>query len=656
MNNSKITEMKKLIEQLKKANYAYYQLDEPIMSDRDYNVMYEQLEMLEKETGIVLSDSPTQKVQGALLDGFEKVTFTEPMLSAQKTKSFSDLLKFVGEQEVIITYKLDGLTIVLEYDKGELQRAITRGNGTVGEDVTAQIRCISDVPVKIPYQNKIVLRGECVLSWADFENIKEDLTEKGKSCGHPRNLASGSVRQLDTNAVIKELHFIAFSMNEGSAENFGTKSEQMDFLHKNGFQTVHQLYCRYIPSAKNYTEKEIERLVESMNPKDCIYPVDGLIFDYDFIEYGKSLGGNSHHNNNLIAYKWSDELYTTIFRGIDYKTTRTGVVSMTAMFDPIEIAHTVVSRALIPNINYFDEFKFGIGDEIEVFKANMIIPQIQRNVTQSGTYQLIDTCPCCGNKLMIKETDNNRFLYCDNKNCDARKILSLVHACKKDYLNIDGLSEETLKKLWKETFLYDIASIYQLKHYEKDIIRLEGFGQKAFDKMWAAIEKSRNTTLDRVIAAFGIPMVGRSAGKEIAKHFNGDAEAFTKAVRENYDFTVLPDFGQTMQENLTAWFADQNNFEEWQNLLNELNICKPAQIKKSAIAGLTIVPTGTLVNFTREGIKSKIESLGAKCGSSVSKKTDYVLVGEKPGSKLTKANALGIKTITEDEFLTMIGE
>ena len=656
MNNSKMMEMKNLIDTLKKANYAYYQLDEPIMSDRDYNVMYEKLENLEKETGIILSDSPTQKVQGMLLDGFEKVAFNEPMLSAQKTKDFSDLLKFVGDQEVVITYKLDGLTIVLEYDKGELQRAITRGNGTVGEDVTAQIRCISDLPVKIPFENKLVIRGECVLKWEDFDRIKEDLLEKGKPCGHPRNLASGSVRQLDTNAVIKELNFIAFSMNEGSAVEFGTKCEQMDFLHKIGFQTVHQLKCSYIPSAKNYTEKEVERLILSMKPEDCIYPVDGLIFEYDFIEYGKSLGRTSHHNNNMIAFKWSDELYTTTFRGIDYRTTRTGVVSMTAMFDPIEINHTTVSRALIPNLNYFDEFKFGAGDEIEVYKANMIIPCIQRNVTQSGTYQQIDICPECGNKLIVKETDNNRFLYCDNRDCDARKILSLVHACKKDYLNIEGLSEETLKKLWKETFLYDIASIYHLKHYEKDIIRLNGFGQKAFDKMWTAIENSRNTTLDRVIAAFGIPMVGRSAGKEISKHFNGDAEEFTKAVRENYDFTVLPDFGQTMQENLTAWFADQNNFEEWCNLLKELNISKPAQTKQFSIAGLTIVPTGALVNFTRESIKSKIESLGAKCGSSVSRKTDYVLVGDKPGSKLTKAVTLGIKTITEDDFLKMIGE
>lgn len=330
---------------------------------------------------------------------------------------------------------------------------------------------------------------------------------------------------------------------------------------------------------------------------------------------------------------------------------------MTALFDPVEINHTVVSRALIPNIDYFKKFQFGIGDEIEVFKANMIIPQIESNSTQSGTYELITSCPCCGNKLTVKETDNSRFLFCDSKYCDAQKIQSLVHFCKKDYMNIEGLSESTLEKLWRETFLYDYASIYHLKEYEADIIRLNGFGQQAFNKMWSAIEKSRHTALNRVIAAIGIPMVGRSAGKAISEHFGGDADAFTKAVTSGYDFTVLPDFGQVMQDNLIAWFADQNNLEEWYNLLKELDIEKhaaPAVSAASSIAGLTIVPTGTLVNFTRSSIKAKIESLGAKCGSSVSRKTDYVLVGDKPGSKLTKAHDLGIPVITENDFLAMI--
>ena len=316
----------------------------------------------------------------------------------------------------------------------------------------------------------------------------------------------------------------------------------------------------------------------------------------------------------------------------------------------------MVSRAFIPNIDYFKKFQFGIGDEIEVFKANMIIPQIESNSTQSGTYELITSCPCCGNKLTVKETDNSRFLFCDSKYCDAQKIQSLVHFCKKDYMNIEGLSESTLEKLWRETFLYDYASIYHLKEYEADIIRLNGFGQQAFNKMWSAIEKSRHTALNRVIAAIGIPMVGRSAGKAISEHFGGDADAFTKAVTSGYDFTVLPDFGQTMQDNLISWFADQNNLAEWENLLKELDIEKPAPkaAVKLPLAGMTIVPTGTLENFTRSGIKTAIEANGGKCGSSVSSRTTYVLVGDKPGSKYTKGKALGIPMITEADFLTMI--
>ena len=335
--------MKELISKLRKADHAYYDLDEPIMSDREYNELYEQLEQMEKETGIIMSDSPTQRVQGTVLSGFEKVA-----------------------------YKLDGLTIVLMYDEGELKKAVTRGNGTEGEDVTEQIRCISGVPLKIPFTDKLVLRGECVLSWDDFNRIKDELTENGKPCGHPRNIAAGSIRQLDTNAVIRELQFVAFSMNEGSDMEFGTKTEQMAFLHQNGFTTMHQLKSLYIPASAKHTKTEMEHVVDGMKPEDCSYPVDGLVFEYDFVDYGRSLGGTSHHNNNMIAYKWSDETYTTTFRGIEYRTTRTGVVSMTAIFDPVEINHTTVSRALIPNVDYFENFRFGIGDQIQVYKANMM--------------------------------------------------------------------------------------------------------------------------------------------------------------------------------------------------------------------------------------------------------------------------------------------
>ena len=402
-------------------------------------------------------------------------------------------------------------------------------------------------------------------------------------------------------------------------------------------------------------KSELESVIRTMNPKYCEFPVDGLIVEYEDLIYGKSLGATGHHTNNMIAYKWSDETYPTVFRGIDYNTTRTGIVSMTALFDPIEIDHTTVSRALIPNLDYFYKFKFGIDDKIEVFKANMIIPQIDRNLTQSATFPLLKDCPCCGTELIIKETDNSHFLFCPNAMCMAQRVQGFVHIAKKDYLNIDGLSEATVEKLWESGLIIEPADIYKLDQHRAEIIKMPGFGIKAFDKLWAAIQKSRRTTLNRVIAAVGIPNIGRTAGKTISAKFNGDVKAFTDGVSD-FDFTTLEDFGSVMNDSIHNWFAIPSNLQIWNNLVSELEIEKAAETKPatSVFTGKVIVPTGTLQHFTRDGIKEKIESLGAKCGSSVSKKTDYVLAGEKAGSKLTKAQELGVPILSEEEFLKML--
>ena len=641
--------IRKLIDELKEASYAYYQLDKPIMSDREYNEKYDQLEMLEKKTGIIFSDSPTQKVQGFVLDSLPKVEFSEPMLSADKTKSIDGLTKFVSGQPVLISFKLDGLTIVLKYEDGVLKQAITRGSGTIGEDVTEQIKRISNVPLTISYPGKLTLRGEC---------IKEKLVEEGKPCGHPRNIASGSVRQLDLNKVIKELVFVAFATVEsGTSYSFVYKTDSLRFLQEQGFMTI--LDLDYVKLTKGLDAKdiksELESVIRTMNPKYCEFPVDGLIVEYEDLFYGKSLGATGHHTNNMIAYKWSDETYPTVFRGIDYNTTRTGIVSMTALFDPVEIDHTTVSRALIPNLDYFYKFKFGIDDQIEVFKANMIIPQIDRNLTQSATFPLLKYCPCCGTELIIKETDNSHFLFCPNAMCMAQRVQGFVHMDKKDYLNIDGLSEATVEKLWESGLIIEPADIYKLDQHRAEIIKMPGFGIKAFDKLWAAIQKSRRTTLNRVIAAVGIPNIGRTAGKTISAKFNGDVKAFTDGVSD-FDFTTLEDFGSVMNDSIHNWFAVPSNLQIWNNLVSELKIEKAAETKPatSVFTGKVIVPTGTLQHFTRDGIKEKIESLGAKCGSSVSKKTDYVLAGEKAGSKLTKAQELGVPILSEEEFLKLI--
>ena len=650
--------IRKLIDELKEASYAYYQLDKPIMSDREYNEKYDQLEMLEKKTGIIFSDSPTQKVQGFVLDSLPKVEFSELMLSADKTKSIDRLTKFVSGRPVLISFKLDGLTIVLKYEDGVLKQAITRGSGTIGEDVTEQIKRISNVPLTIPYSGKLTLRGECVLPWNAYEKIKEKLVEEGKPCGHPRNIASGSIRQLDLNKVIKELVFVGFSVVEsGTSYSFVYKTNSLRFLQDQGFMTIFDL--DYVKLTKDLDAKdiksELESVIRTMNPKYCEFPVDGLIVEYEDLFYGKSLGATGHHTNNMIAYKWSDETYSTIFRGVDFNTTRTGIVSMTAVFDPVEIDHTTVSRALIPNLDYFYKYKFGIGDKIEVFKANMIIPQIDRNLTQSATFPLLKYCPCCGTELSIKETDNSRFLFCPNTLCMAQRVQGFVHMAKKDYLNIDGLSEATVGKLWESGFIIEPADIYKLDQHRAEIIKMPGFGEKAFDKLWNAIQKSRKTTLNRVIAAVGIPNIGRTAGKAISAQFNGDVKAFTKAVSD-FDFTTLEDFGSVMNDSIHNWFTVPSNLGMWNNLVAELEIEKPTEIKHatSVFTGKVIVPTGTLQHFTRDGIKNKIESLGAKCGSSVSKKTDYVLAGEKAGSKLTKAQELGVPVLSEEEFIKMI--
>lgn len=657
--------MRELIDTLKKASYAYYGLDNPIMTDREYDIIYDELTALEKETGIIMSDSPTQKVQGIVSKEFKKVPFKDPMLSADKTQSVQGLTEFCNKNDTIITYKLDGLTIVLKYENGRLKQAATRGQGDIGEDVTEQIKCIKNVPLTINYKDNLMVRGECVLSWNDFDKIKTELTEAGRPCGHPRNIASGSIRQLDTTKVIRDLEFIAFAVITAETDRkFTTKKETFEFMKENNFKTVLDLNSWTINYDKNRQPDDLiphaKICLEKMSPANCPYPVDGLIAEYDNLVYGESLGSTSHHKNSLIAYKWPNTAYETVFENIDFKTTRTGIVSMTAVFTPIEIGHTIVSRALIPNVDYFNDFKFGKGDIIEVCKANEIIPQIVRNKTKSGTFKLIEFCPSCNTQLIIKETDNSHALCCPNGNCPAQRIKSIAHMTQKDYLNIDGLSEATIEKLWDNEYIKEPADIYHLIQYKDKIINMSGFGEKAFNKLYKAIEKSRNTTLTRVIASVGIPNIGRTAGKTISKFFNGDPEKFLNSVMTDFDFTILEDFGEIMNNSIHEWFDNKTNMNMWQKLVNELNFeiieNKENTAAPSPFAGKTIVPTGTLMNYTRNEIKEVIESLGAKCGSSVSRKTDYVLAGENAGSKLTKAQSLGVKIISEQEFNKMMNK
>ena len=643
---SKIEQMRGLIATIKQADTAYFRDDRPIMSDRDYDVAVDLLKNLEQDTGVILSDSPTQKVPGEILESLTEVRHTRPMLSADKTKSVDDLVRFAGGRDVVLSWKMDGLTLVLRYDSGQLQQAITRGReGIIGEDVTHTVRTFLNVPLTVPTKEPFEVRGEGVISWENFKKINANLDEPYT---HPRNLAAGSVRKLDPAESKKRLlEFKAFDLVTDLT--FQTKTEQLDFLAGNGFEVVpHMLLHEPDTRAVNLA-------VMDMNPANFEYPVDGIIMEYNDTAYGKSLGATGHHENRLIALKWKDELYTTKFLGVELATTRTGMVSITGLFEPVEMDGATVSRAYLHNYNIFEQFEFGVGDTIYVYKANMIIPQIADNETKSGTYRMPYTCPCCGEPLsVIRTTGGTRQLHCDNPHCAAKLVQKFAHFCEKTRMNIEGLSATTLEKFIGHGWIRNFGDLYTLERHKEEIINTEGFGVKSYERLQASIDKSRNCTLAKFIAGLGIPMVGRHAGRIIDKACGGSWELFEKTIQDGFDFTMLPDFGTTMHDNIYKWYADADEAALWRPLLDHITFIKENTIMSDTnnpFTGKTVVATGKLVNYTRDGIQTRLLELGAHPASSVSKNTDFLIVGEKAGSKLAKAQALGVTTMTVPRFL-----
>lgn len=652
-NNTNLERMRELIERLTEADIAYYKNDAPIMTDLEYDRLTEELASLEHDTGLVLSGSPTQKVSGEILENLAEVRHTKPMLSAGKTKSIEDLIRFAAGRAVLLSWKMDGLTLVLRYEYGKLKQAITRGReGIIGEDVTHTVRTFRNVPLTIPTKESFEVRGEGVISWESFRRINASLEEPYT---HPRNLASGSTRKLDAGEASKRrLEFWAFELVSDHLEP-ESKLAQQQFLQRSGFSVV-----PYIFLDAGHSGQDIRDTVAGMEPKDFAYPVDGLVMEYENLRYGKSLGATGHHENRLIALKWADELYSTRFRGVELATTRTGMVSITGLFDPISIDGTLVSRAYLHNLDIFDEFQFGIGDEISVYKANMIIPQIADNKTQSNTYMLPMTCPCCGKPLTVKYTSGGtRQLYCGNPHCAAKLVQKFAHFCEKTRMNIEGLSATTLEKLIGHGWVRNFGDLYELEQHREDIVRTEGFGERSFDRLQAAIEKSRRCTLAKFISGLGIPMVGRHAGRDLDRYFHGSWAEFEAAILNGFDFTQLPDFGETMHNNIYTWYADAQEAKLWRPLLRKIQFETKENLTMETImnnpfAGKTVVATGKLEHYTRDGIQEKLISLGAHPSGAVSKKTDYLIVGEKAGSKLTKAQQLGVKTLTEQEFEDML--
>lgn len=650
-NKAKLERMKELIDIVKAADIAYYRDDNPTMADRDYDQLVDELKKLEMETGLTLSGSPTQTVSGEILEELTPVRHTKPMLSADKTKSVDDLIRFAGARSVIISWKLDGLTLVLRYENGEFMQAITRGReGIVGEDVTHTVRTFMNVPMSVPSKDSFEVRGEGVISWANFEKINLGLEDP---YSHPRNLAAGSVRMLDaTESGKRYLEFFAFDLISDSIEPH-SKIGQLQFLEENGFDVVPYVY------SDSRDEEEIRNIIAGFKPMDFAYPVDGVIMEYDDIGYGKSLGATGHHENRLIALKWEDKLYETECIGIDAQTTRTGMVSLTATFKPVEIDGTMVSRAYVHNFTIFKNLALGKGDKIMVYKANMIVPQIAENKTKSGNLDFPHFCPCCGSMLTFRTMPRgSQQLYCTNPSCAARLVQKFDHFCEKTRMNIEGLSATTLEKFIGHGWIKNFGDLYTLEQHREEIINTEGFGVKSYERLQASIEKSRHCTLASFIAGLGIPMVGRHAGRDLDRYFHGSWEAFEEAIQTGFDFTQLPNFGKTMHNNIHKWYADAEEAKLWRPLLNKIEFVKETTTMSTntnnPFYGKTVVATGKLENYTRDGIQMKLLELGAKPGSSVSKKTDYLIVGEKAGSKLAKAQQLGVTTLTEQEFEEMI--
>ena len=647
-----LAKMKSLITQLREADTAYYGKDDPIMTDLEYDRLYGELVQLEQDTGIILTSSPTQQVSGEVLESLTAVPHTKPMLSADKTKSTDEIFKFIGGRKVVISWKLDGLTLVLRYEGGKLVQAITRGDGLKGEDVTHTVRVMENVPLTIPCTEPLEVRGEGVVSWQNFKELNESLEEP---YSHPRNLAAGTIRKLDAKESKKRrLEFLAFDL---ISDHLGgtTKWENLRFMAQMGFTTV-----GYSVLAENASQDALEKAIAVYRPEDYAFPVDGLIFEYDDLAYGRSLGATGHHENRLMALKWADTLYKTVFRSLEVATTRTGMVSLTGVFDDVEIDGTTVNHAYLHNLDIFMQLALGPGDKISVYKANMIIPQIAENHTKSGGCPIPSVCPCCGEMLMIHTSPGGtRQLYCKNLDCPARLVRKFVHFCSKTRMEIEGLAEQTLETFVDRGWVKNFGDLYELERHKAEIVACPGFGEKSLARLQQAIDRRRTCTLNQFIAALGIPEVGRHAGRILNRHFSGDWDAFEQAIQDGYDFTRLEDFGQVMHDNIYTWYNNAEESKLWRPALEHITFLKEdntmsENMKNNPFADKIVVATGKLENYTRDGIQTKLLELGAKPTSSVSKKTDYLIVGEKAGSKLDKAKSLGVKVLTEEEFEYML--
>ncbi|WP_288885760.1 NAD-dependent DNA ligase LigA [uncultured Eubacterium sp.] len=645
--------IKELVEILNKAGYAYYQQGEEIMSNKEYDALYDELVKLEEETGLVLSNSPTINVGYEVLSELPKQTHDSPMLSLDKTKDREALASFLGNHKGVLSWKLDGLTIVLTYRDGKLFSAVTRGNGVVGEVVTNNAKVFKNIPVNIKHKGELVLRGEAIIKYSDFEMINESIEDVESKYKNPRNLCAGSVRQLSNEITAKRnVNFYAFALISAEGVNFNNEiMNQFEWLKDQGFDVVEH----YLVGSEDVVER-VGFFEEKIKTYDL--PSDGLVLVFNDIEYGISLGSTAKFPRNGIAFKWADEIATTHLLEMEWSPSRTGLINPVAIFEPVELEGTTVSRASVHNLSIVESLELGIGDEITVYKANMIIPQIDENITRSGNLEIPKTCPACGGEVVIKNENGVKTLHCINKECSAKHIKSFTLFVSRDAFNIDGLSEETLVKFIGHGFIKEYADIFKLDRFEEDIVNMPGFGRKSYDNLIKAINDSRKVKTANFINALGIANVGLTVAKLIAMYYNNKCNDILNAKYE--DLVSIEGIGDVIAKEIENYLSDEDNKNRINNLLDEIEFEEVTNDESSdKLAGKVFVITGSVNHFkNRDEVKEVIEKLGGKVTGSVTGKTSYLINNDinSNSGKNKKAKELGVPIISEEDFLSMIEE
>lgn len=644
----KLNRMKELVRLLNKAAKTYYTQDTEIMSNYDYDQLYEELEGLEKETGIIIANSPTMRVGYEAVDELPKEKHEKPMLSLAKTKSRDELRDWLNGKEALLSWKLDGLTIVLTYLAGKLVKAVTRGNGEIGEVITNNAKVFRNIPVSIPFQGELILRGEAVITYSEFQRINGKIAEAEAKYKNPRNLCSGSVRQLNNEITAsRNVRFHAFSLVKADGVDFGnSRAAQFEFLSEQGFEVVEYRLVNpdTIAEAISYFEDRI---------KTYDVPSDGLVLIYEDIAYGQSLGRTAKFPRDAIAFKWADEVCETVLQEMEWSASRTGLINPVAIFEPVELEGTTVSRASVHNISIVRGLKLGIGDRITVYKANMIIPQIAKNLTQSDTLQIPEVCPVCGQPTQLRQVNDVQSLYCNNPGCDAKKIKAFTLFVSRDALNVDGLSESTLEKFLARGFLHEFADLFRLNRYEQEIMQMEGFGEKSYGNLVESIEKARDTTLPRVIYGLGIENVGVANARILCRHFQFSLKELRSASVE--ELSDIDGIGGVIASGIYEFFHSEKCMAQLDHLLEELRIAIEAPEEGTqTLGGMSFVITGSLEHYeNRNALKAAIEERGGKVTGSVTGKTVCLINNDtaSQSAKNKKAKELGVRIVSEEEFM-----